>query len=123
MITEIEDYFTRGCGRCGRFDTPDCSARRWQEGIVALRVNGSAWPTADRLAPFQYLVGAAPAVAAAGRPPRDVALLASGAETRASVQAAFAAGANGIIGWPSDMPTGNDFTTLDAVLRSPVEGA
>ena len=37
MITEIEDYFTRGCGRCGRFDTPDCSARRWQEGIVALR--------------------------------------------------------------------------------------
>ena len=37
---------------------------------LALRVSGSAWPAADRLAPFQYLVGAAPAVAAAGRPPR-----------------------------------------------------
>lgn len=37
MITEIEDYFTRGCGRCARFDTPDCSTRRWAEGLAALR--------------------------------------------------------------------------------------
>jgi uncharacterized protein YdeI (YjbR/CyaY-like superfamily) len=37
MITEIEDYFTRGCGRCERFDTPDCSTRRWERGLRKLR--------------------------------------------------------------------------------------
>jgi uncharacterized protein YdeI (YjbR/CyaY-like superfamily) len=37
MIDTIEDYFTRGCGRCERFDTSDCSARRWQQGLLALR--------------------------------------------------------------------------------------
>lgn len=37
MITEIEDYFVKGCGRCHRFDTPDCSAQIWSEGQAALR--------------------------------------------------------------------------------------
>jgi uncharacterized protein YdeI (YjbR/CyaY-like superfamily) len=37
MITDIEDYFTRGCGRCDRFDTPDCSTRRWVQGLADLR--------------------------------------------------------------------------------------
>ncbi|MCB1388248.1 MAG: YdeI/OmpD-associated family protein [Rhodobacteraceae bacterium] len=37
MITEAADFFTRGCGRCSRFDTPDCSARRWTVGLLALR--------------------------------------------------------------------------------------
>lgn len=37
MIIDIEDFFVRGCGRCGRFDTPDCSARLWSEGLNALR--------------------------------------------------------------------------------------
>lgn len=37
MITEIEDYFTKGCGRCDRFATPDCSARRWAAGLADLR--------------------------------------------------------------------------------------
>lgn len=37
MITEIEDFFTRGCGRCARFDTPDCSAMLWNGGLRALR--------------------------------------------------------------------------------------
>lgn len=37
MITQIEDYFTKGCGRCDRFDTPDCSTRRWQGGLADLR--------------------------------------------------------------------------------------
>jgi uncharacterized protein YdeI (YjbR/CyaY-like superfamily) len=37
MITEIEDYFTKGCGRCARFDTPDCSTRRWADGLAQLR--------------------------------------------------------------------------------------
>jgi uncharacterized protein YdeI (YjbR/CyaY-like superfamily) len=37
MITEIGDYFARGCGRCARFDTPDCSARRWAGELAALR--------------------------------------------------------------------------------------
>lgn len=37
MITEIEDFFTRGCGRCARFDTPTCSALIWQAGLARLR--------------------------------------------------------------------------------------
>lgn len=37
MITEIEDYFAKGCGRCERFATPDCSTRRWVLGLNELR--------------------------------------------------------------------------------------
>jgi uncharacterized protein YdeI (YjbR/CyaY-like superfamily) len=37
MITDIEDFFTRGCGRCDRFDTPDCSTKRWTAGLNRLR--------------------------------------------------------------------------------------
>lgn len=37
MITEIEDYFTKGCGRCPRFDTAECSARLWSTGQNRLR--------------------------------------------------------------------------------------
>ncbi|KAA5804986.1 hypothetical protein F1654_03040 [Alkalicaulis satelles] len=37
MITDIEHYFTKGCGRCERFATPDCSTRRWAGGLDALR--------------------------------------------------------------------------------------
>ncbi|MBO6576805.1 MAG: YdeI/OmpD-associated family protein [Rhodothermales bacterium] len=37
MITNIEDYFTVGCGRCERFATPDCSTRRWEAGLLDLR--------------------------------------------------------------------------------------
>lgn len=37
MITEIEDYFAKGCGRCARFETADCSARAWADGLAALR--------------------------------------------------------------------------------------
>ena len=37
MITDIEDYFSLGCGRCERFATADCSTRRWAAGLQALR--------------------------------------------------------------------------------------
>lgn len=37
MITDIEDFFTRGCGRCKRFNTPDCSTRQWSGGLINLR--------------------------------------------------------------------------------------
>ncbi|WP_306007202.1 YdeI/OmpD-associated family protein [Aquicoccus porphyridii] len=37
MITEIEDYFAKGCGRCERFATPDCSTRKWADGLGDLR--------------------------------------------------------------------------------------
>lgn len=37
MITIAEDYFTKGCGRCARFATPDCSTRRWIDGLNDLR--------------------------------------------------------------------------------------
>ncbi|WP_372340490.1 YdeI family protein [Parvularcula sp. IMCC14364] len=37
MITNIEDYFSKGCGRCERFDTPDCSTKQWEPGLKALR--------------------------------------------------------------------------------------
>lgn len=37
MITDIEDFFTQGCGRCDRFATDACSARKWQTGLLRLR--------------------------------------------------------------------------------------
>ncbi len=37
MITDPDDFFTLGCGRCERFATPDCSTRSWIEGLNALR--------------------------------------------------------------------------------------
>lgn len=37
MITDIEEFFTKGCGRCERFATPDCSTRKWHRGLTELR--------------------------------------------------------------------------------------
>lgn len=37
MITDVEDFFTKGCGRCARFDTPDCSTQIWGDGVRQLR--------------------------------------------------------------------------------------
>jgi len=37
MISAIEDYFTKGCGRCDRFATSDCSTRLWGVGLAQLR--------------------------------------------------------------------------------------
>ena len=37
MITDIDDYFSRGCGRCERFATADCSTQRWDGGLRDLR--------------------------------------------------------------------------------------
>ena len=37
MITDIADYFAKGCGRCDRFATPACSTQRWAQGLADLR--------------------------------------------------------------------------------------
>ena len=37
MISDPDEFFTSGCGRCGRFATPDCSSRLWIDGLIALR--------------------------------------------------------------------------------------
>ena len=37
MITDTEDYFIKGCGRCARFDTPDCATKGWAAGLRKLR--------------------------------------------------------------------------------------
>ncbi len=37
MISQVEDFFALGCGRCARFATPDCSARKWEAGLAGLR--------------------------------------------------------------------------------------
>ena len=37
MITDVAEYFAKGCGRCDRFGTPDCSTRHWLPGLTALR--------------------------------------------------------------------------------------
>ncbi|WP_374411659.1 YdeI family protein [Hydrogenophaga sp.] len=37
MITDVDEFFAQGCGRCDRFATAACSARRWQQGLSALR--------------------------------------------------------------------------------------
>src|SRR5215831_3668844 len=37
MITDPDDFFTKGCGRCDRFATPECSTRPWVRGLNQLR--------------------------------------------------------------------------------------
>lgn len=37
MITQIDDYFALGCGRCERFATEACSTKPWNKGLRALR--------------------------------------------------------------------------------------
>jgi uncharacterized protein YdeI (YjbR/CyaY-like superfamily) len=37
VITQSDDYFTKGCGRCPRFGTPDCSTHIWAKGLAQLR--------------------------------------------------------------------------------------
>ncbi len=37
MITNVELYFESGCGRCDRFETPDCSTKFWAEGLAEMR--------------------------------------------------------------------------------------
>jgi uncharacterized protein YdeI (YjbR/CyaY-like superfamily) len=37
MITDVADYFTKGCGRCARFGTSDCATQLWPEPLAALR--------------------------------------------------------------------------------------
>ncbi|MEJ6398361.1 YdeI/OmpD-associated family protein [Yoonia sp. 208BN28-4] len=37
MTTDPQVFFDKGCGRCARFDTPDCASRIWAEGVAALR--------------------------------------------------------------------------------------
>ena len=37
MITSVDEYFLKGCGRCERFATPGCSTRKWGDGLAELR--------------------------------------------------------------------------------------
>lgn len=37
MITDPAEYFAKGCGRCDRFATAECSAQQWLAGLQALR--------------------------------------------------------------------------------------
>lgn len=37
MITDPAEFFARGCGRCARFATAECSALLWRDGLAALR--------------------------------------------------------------------------------------
>ncbi len=37
MITNPDQFFADGCGRCARFQTADCSARIWRDGLALLR--------------------------------------------------------------------------------------
>jgi len=37
MIKLVDEFFTRGCGRCSRFATPACATQQWAEGLRFLR--------------------------------------------------------------------------------------
>lgn len=37
LITDPDEYFAKGCGRCARFATADCSTRHWLGGLLTLR--------------------------------------------------------------------------------------
>ena len=36
-IDSVETYFEKGCGRCKKFDTPECRVHRWDEALAAMR--------------------------------------------------------------------------------------
>lgn len=36
-ITSLETFFERGCGRCSKFDTPQCKVFKWQKELAMLR--------------------------------------------------------------------------------------
>lgn len=37
MITDPNIYFKDGCGRCKKFQTPECKVHKWAEGLAFLR--------------------------------------------------------------------------------------
>lgn len=37
MVETIDEYFAKGCGRCPRFGTPDCSTQKWVQGLRQLQ--------------------------------------------------------------------------------------
>lgn len=37
MVTNVEEYFIDGCGRCKLFRTPDCKVHTWKKELLALR--------------------------------------------------------------------------------------
>lgn len=37
MVTDVEEFLAKGCGRCARFATADCSTRFWLPGLLTLR--------------------------------------------------------------------------------------
>lgn len=94
----------------------DCGARlaaAQRRGLrLALRVTDAGWPPAERLAAFQYVVGPA----AAGRRPSAIAWLATGADTRAAMQSALAAGASGVVGGPLEAPAGGELRPQQRAL-------
>jgi EAL and modified HD-GYP domain-containing signal transduction protein len=63
---------------------------------LALRATAGAPPPRDKLALFQYVIDAV----GAPKPSAELALLATGAATRAQVDAAFKQGASAVLGWP-----------------------
>jgi EAL and modified HD-GYP domain-containing signal transduction protein len=77
-------------------------AQAQKHGVrLALGTSVGRTPPVERLASFQYLIGPASGLASTRQLPREIALLATDTGTRAAVDAAFAAGASGVIGWPT----------------------
>lgn len=37
MNPELDSYFTKGCGRCDLYQTPQCKVHTWTESLAALR--------------------------------------------------------------------------------------
>lgn len=37
VVKNVEEFFRTGCGRCSHWNTPDCKALQWGEGLAALR--------------------------------------------------------------------------------------
>lgn len=48
-ITNIETFFTDGCGRCDHFATAECKARKWQVQLLKLREIIGDFPVKEEL--------------------------------------------------------------------------
>jgi EAL and modified HD-GYP domain-containing signal transduction protein len=88
-----------------------------RQGVrLALHVDNAAALRRDRLALFQYVIGGA-GIAAKGGP----SLLALGFDSVERIEAAFAAGAHAIIGWPLNETAGNASGMLQPTQRAVLE--
>lgn len=102
VLLEVDDRVLELQADCARLKGAQSHGAR-----LALNVRGSSWPAAHHLAPFQYVLADVSMLASAGRAPRNLAVLGTGATSRSEALRALGSGVAALIGWPAPPPEGS----------------